>query len=74
MLRELACVELVHVPKELCLSCLKLITQRDYLIQSALITTKCFHLVYTETELENQKLSRSRIGSALKKNVEVKLA
>lgn len=53
MPQELACVESVHVPKELCLSFLKLLTQRDYLIQSALITTKCFQLVYTGTELEN---------------------
>lgn len=58
MLQELAYVESVHVPKELCLSFLKLLTQRDYLIQSALIMTKCFQLVYTGTELENLKLPK----------------
>lgn len=61
MQQELARVELVHVPEELCLSCLKLLTQRDYLVQSALISTKCFHLVYTERELEKSETPKTRV-------------
>lgn len=61
MQQELARVELVHVPKELCLSCLKLLTQKDYLVQSALISTKCFQLVYTETELEKSEAPKTRV-------------
>ena len=38
-------------------SCLKLLSQRDYPLQSVLITTKCFQLVYTEKELECQSSS-----------------
>lgn len=59
MQQELARVELVRVPKEMCLSRLKLFTQRDYLVQSALISTKCFQLVYAETELEKSEAPKT---------------
>lgn len=58
-LQELACVVLVLIPEEALLSYLKLLSQRDYLLQSVLITTKCFQLLYTELELENQNSPRS---------------
>lgn len=38
---------------------MKLLSQRDYLLQSVLITTKCFQLLYTELKLENQNFARS---------------
>lgn len=58
-LQELACVVLVLIPEEALLSYLNLLSQRDYLLQSVLITTKCFQLLYTELELENQNSARS---------------
>lgn len=58
-LQELACVVLVLIPEEALLSHLKLLSQKDYLFQSVLITTKCFQLLYTELELENQNSPRS---------------
>lgn len=50
---------LVVIPEEVLLSYLKLLSQRDYLRQSVLITTKCFQLLYAELELENQNSLRS---------------
>ena len=58
-LQELAGVVLVLIPEEALLSYLKLLSQRDYLLQSVLITTKCFQLLDTELELENQNSLRS---------------
>lgn len=58
-LQELACVVLILIPEEARLSYLKLLSQRDYLLQSVLITTKCFQLLYAELELENQNSARS---------------
>ena len=58
-LQELAGVVLVLIPEEALLSYLKLFSQRDYLLQSVLITTKCFQLLDTELELENQNSLRS---------------
>lgn len=67
-LQELACVVLVLIPEEARLSYLKLLSQRDYLLQSVLITTKCLQLLYTELELENQNSIRSLRFGWKKKN------
>lgn len=58
-MQELAGVVLVLIPEEALLSYLKLLSQRDYLLQSVLITTKCFQLLDTVLELENQNSLRS---------------
>ena len=43
---------------EALLNHLKLLSQRDYLLESVLITTKCFQLQYNVLELENQNSPR----------------